>query len=357
MFGFLRRNKTTAPDTAPLTAPLSAPEQPAQPATVQPLDLALPTLAPPAPERAGWMAKLRGGLSKTRSGLTGIFSRMKIDDQLLEELEDALLMSDAGVDATRELLIELREEVRLNRIEDPEKVRTILKALIKKLLIPFEAPLDIDRASPLVMMIAGVNGAGKTTSIGKLTRHLQGQGKSILLAAGDTFRAAAREQLAQWGARNNVQVIAQEGGDPAAVAFDAVSAGIARNTGVVMIDTAGRLPTQTHLMEELKKIRRVLGKTGAAMPDSSLEVPHERILVLDGNTGQNMLAQVKAFHEAINLTGLIVTKLDGTAKGGALLALAYLFRAHPIPVYFIGVGEGVDDLETFSAEEFADAFI
>jgi fused signal recognition particle receptor len=353
MFGFLRRNKTTAPDKAPLAEidPLGSAS------TVTSPPSSAPTLAPPTPERAGWMAKLRGGLSKTRSGLTGLFSRTKIDDQLLEELEDALLMSDAGVDATRELLSELREQVRINRIEDSEQVRTILKSLIKKLLTPFEAPLDIDRVTPLVMMIAGVNGAGKTTSIGKLTRHLQGQGKSILLAAGDTFRAAAREQLAQWGERNNVQVIAQEGGDPAAVAFDAVSAGIARNSGVVLIDTAGRLPTQTHLMEELKKIRRVLGKAGQSMPNSSLEVPHERILVLDGNTGQNMLAQVKAFHDAINLTGLIVTKLDGTAKGGALLALAYLFRAHPIPVYFIGVGEGIEDLETFSAEEFADAFI
>jgi fused signal recognition particle receptor len=191
MFGFLRRNKTTAPDKAPLAEidPLGSAS------TVTSPPSSAPTLAPPTPERAGWMAKLRGGLSKTRSGLTGLFSRTKIDDQLLEELEDALLMSDAGVDATRELLSELREQVRINRIEDSEQVRTILKSLIKKLLTPFEAPLDIDRVTPLVMMIAGVNGAGKTTSIGKLTRHLQGQGKSILLAAGDTFRAAARKSL------------------------------------------------------------------------------------------------------------------------------------------------------------------
>jgi fused signal recognition particle receptor len=208
----------------------------------------------------------------------------------------------------------------------------------------------VDRATPLVMMITGVNGAGKTTSIGKLARHLRAIDKTVLLAAGDTFRAAAREQLARWGERNEVQVIGNEGGDPAAVAFDAVKAGIARRTGVVMIDTAGRLPTQRHLMDELRKIRRVLGK---AMDGS----PHEVLLVLDGNTGQNMLAQVKAFDEAVQLTGLVVTKLDGTAKGGAIAALAYTRRETPIPVYFIGVGEGVEDLEAFSAKEFASALL
>jgi fused signal recognition particle receptor len=200
------------------------------------------------------------------------------------------------------------------------------------------------------MMIAGVNGAGKTTSIGKLAHHLQGEGKSVLLAAGDTFRAAAREQLTRWGERNRVDVIAQQGGDPAAVAFDAVSAARARGTGVVIIDTAGRLPTQLHLMEELRKVKRVTGKAFEG-------APHEILLVLDGNTGQNMLAQVKAFDEALGLTGLVITKLDGTAKGGALAALAHLRREQPIPVYFVGVGESLDDLQAFSAREFASALL
>ncbi|NBO12702.1 MAG: signal recognition particle-docking protein FtsY [Betaproteobacteria bacterium] len=233
---------------------------------------------------------------------------------------------------------------------DVEAVRYRLRDLIRDHLIPLEGGIDLDRSTPLVLMIAGVNGAGKTTSIGKLARHVQREGKTVLLAAGDTFRAAAREQLAIWGERNGVEVISQQGGDPAAVAFDAVSAGRARQSGVVMIDTAGRLPTQSHLMDELRKIRRVIGK---AMSDA----PHESLLILDGNTGQNMLHQVKAFDEAISLTGLVVTKLDGTAKGGALIALAYQLKQRPIPVYFIGVGEGLDDLQAFRAEEFANALL
>jgi len=248
------------------------------------------------------------------------------------------------------VLEELRSVVRKQRLATGEQAREALRKIIADLLRPLERPIDIDRAEPLVMMIAGVNGAGKTTSIGKLAHHLRREGKSILLAAGDTFRAAAREQLAEWGKRNDVQVIAQQGGDPGAVAFDAVTAGRARKIGVVMVDTAGRLPTQTHLMQELRKIHRVIGK---AMPDA----PHECLLVLDGNTGQNMLAQVKAFDEAVPLTGLIVTKLDGTAKGGALVALAHQRRDAPIPVYFIGVGEGIDDLQAFSADEFAQALL
>jgi fused signal recognition particle receptor len=356
MFGFLRRNKTTTPDKPPV-------EEVRPPADMQALTEQIQTPTTQAvipavtvtPERAGWMAKLKGSLSKTSSGITGIFSRVKIDDQLLEELEDALLLSDAGYEATTALLAELKAQVKAQKAQTPDEVRVLLRKIVCATLKPFEAPMDIDRASPLVMMISGVNGAGKTTSIGKLTKHFHSHQKSVLLAAGDTFRAAAREQLAQWGERNNVQVISQDGGDPAAVAFDAVSAGIARKIDVVMIDTAGRLPTQTHLMEELKKIRRVLGKATPA--GATEQFPHERLLVLDGNTGQNMLAQVKAFHESIDLTGLIVTKLDGTAKGGALLALAHLNRAKPIPVYFIGVGEGVDDLESFSADEFSQALI
>jgi fused signal recognition particle receptor len=327
-----------APDVAPQLAPENAP--PPEPAPS----------AEAAPGRQGWMARLRQGLSKTRSNLAGLFGGTSIDESLYEELETALLTSDAGVETTEHLLKALRVRVKQDRLSGPAQVREALRALLAELLAPLERPIDIDRAQPLVLMIAGVNGAGKTTSIGKLAHHLQREGKSILLAAGDTFRAAAREQLAEWGARNDVQVISQQGGDPAAVAFDAVAAGRARGTGVVMIDTAGRLPTQLHLMEELKKVRRVLAK---AMPDA----PHESLLVLDGNTGQNMLAQVKAFDEAVVLTGLIVTKLDGTAKGGALAALAHTRRERPIPVYFVGVGEGIEDLQAFSAAEFASALL
>ena len=300
--------------------------------------------------RPGWLARLRGGLTKTRTNFNTLFVGAQIDEALYEELENALLASDAGVATSEYLLARLRERARRDRLVDAAGLRGALRDLIAELLAPLEQPVDVDRATPLVMMITGVNGAGKTTSIGKLARHLRAIDRTVLLAAADTFRAAAREQLVRWGERNQVQVIGNEGGDTAAVAFDAVKAGIARGTGVVMIDTAGRLPTQQHLMEELRKIRRVLGKAMAS-------APHEVLLVLDGNTGQNMLAQVKAFDEAVQLTGLIVTKLDGTAKGGAIAALAYTRRDRPIPVYFIGVGEGVEDLEAFSAKEFASALL
>ncbi|MEI7447456.1 MAG: signal recognition particle-docking protein FtsY, partial [Burkholderiales bacterium] len=335
-----RRVEPTAP-VAPI-AP-AAPPVPAAPASVE--------LVPaPMADRKPWLARLKQGLSRTSSNLAGLFVGVKVDEALFEELEAALLTSDTGVETTTWLLERLRERVRRDRITDAMQVKAALRALLVELLAPLERPIDIDRAEPLVMMIAGVNGAGKTTSIGKLAKHLRGEGKTVLLAAGDTFRAAAREQLAQWGSRNDVDVIAQAGGDPAAVAFDAVSAGIARRSGVVMVDTAGRLPTQNHLMDELRKVRRVIGK---AMADA----PHEVLLVLDGNTGQNMLAQVKAFDEAVQLTGLVVTKLDGTAKGGALAALAHTRRDRPVPVYFIGVGEGIDDLQAFSADEFAGALV
>lgn len=302
------------------------------------------------PARAGWLARLRGGLSRTRSQISSIFTRSKIDEALYEDLENALLASDTGYGTTEWLLTELRERARRDRINDAATLKAALVDILTELLTPLEQPIDVDRADPLVMMITGVNGAGKTTSIGKLARHLHHIEQSVLLAAGDTFRAAAREQLARWGERNDVQVIANEGGDPAAVAFDAIKAGQARKVDVVMVDTAGRLPTQRHLMDELKKIRRVIGK---AMDDA----PHEVLLVLDGNTGQNMLAQVQAFDEAVQLTGLVVTKLDGTAKGGAIAALAHTRRDHPLPVYFIGVGEGVEDLQAFSAREFATALL
>ena len=235
----------------------------------------------------------------------------------------------------------------LKRADVNADARTLLKEVLTEMLVPLEQPLVIGPERPFVVMIAGVNGAGKTTSIGKLAKHLQQRGYSVLLAAGDTFRAAAREQLEVWGERNGVAVIAQQGGDPAAVMFDAIAAARARGIDVVLADTAGRLPTQMHLMEELKKIRRVLAK---AMPGA----PHETLLVLDANTGQNALAQVDAFNAALNLTGLVLTKLDGTAKGGVVAAIA---KTRPVPIKLIGIGEGVDDLREFRAAEFVDALV
>lgn len=276
-----------------------------------------------------------------------MFVGARVDAALFEDLEAVLLMADAGVDATGYLIEELRDVARRERIEDGAALKAALGALLTELLAPLERTLDLAQGVPLVMMITGVNGAGKTTSIGKLTRHLQAQGKTVLLAAGDTFRAAAREQLKVWGERNGVSVISQEAGDPAAVVFDAVAAARARHIDVMIADTAGRLPTQQNLMEELKKIRRVIGK---AMEGA----PHEVLLVLDGNTGQNALAQVRAFDDAAGLTGLIVTKLDGTAKGGVLAAIA---RERPLPVYFIGVGEALEDLQPFRAAEFVAALL
>ncbi len=341
--------RTPAETPAPFYGSLYSAEVLARPeAIVLPSGDAVVTLS--EAERRTWVERLREGMSRTRGNLAGLFSNVQVDDALFDELESALIASDAGVATTQWLMQRLQERVRRERLADAEQVRLALRALLVELLMPLEKPMDIDAAEPLVMMIAGVNGAGKTTSIGKLAHHLQREGKSILLAAGDTFRAAAREQLAEWGSRNRVDVIAQQGGDPAAVAFDAVHAGRARRTGIVIIDTAGRLPTQTHLMDELRKIRRVVAK---AMEGA----PHETLLVLDGNTGQNMLAQVKAFDDAVPLSGLIVTKLDGTAKGGALVALAFTRRERPVPVYFIGVGEKIDDLQAFSADEFAGALL
>ncbi|WP_027815693.1 signal recognition particle-docking protein FtsY [Paraburkholderia bannensis] len=307
----------------------------------------VPPPAPDAGAKQSWLSRLRSGLSKTGSNIQSIFVNAKIDDDLYEELETALLMSDAGVDATEYLLEALRQKVRAERLTEAPQVKTALRQLLIDLLKPLERSLMLGRAQPLVMMIAGVNGAGKTTSIGKLAKHLQSFDQSVLLAAGDTFRAAAREQLTIWGERNNVTVVQQESGDPAAVIFDAVNAARARGINVVMADTAGRLPTQLHLMDELKKVKRVIGKAFEG-------APHEVLLVIDANTGQNALTQVKAFDDALGLTGLIVTKLDGTAKGGILAAIA---RQRPVPVYFIGVGEKVEDLQPFVAEEFADALL
>ncbi|MFY3136965.1 signal recognition particle-docking protein FtsY [Achromobacter xylosoxidans] len=328
----------------------------AQPVVTSPAPAAMvPAPAAPepeaAPKKASWLSRLKQGLSRTGQSIGGLFVGVKVDENLFEELESALIMADAGLEATEKLLTALRARVKKERIEDPAKVKAALRQLLADHLRPLERAFDLKRAQPLVVMIAGVNGAGKTTSIGKLAHTFQRQGASVLLAAGDTFRAAAREQLIEWGSRNNVTVISQDGGDPAAVAFDSVNAGRARGMGVVMVDTAGRLPTQLHLMEELKKIRRVIGKADPA-------APHEVLLVVDGNTGQNALAQIRAFDAAINLTGLVVTKLDGTAKGGTLAAVAAGSQGvRPIPVYWIGVGESLEDLQPFVADEFAGALL
>ena len=301
---------------------------------------------PEEEKKQSWLTRLKAGLARTSANLN-IFGGTKIDEELFEELETALLVSDVGLPATEYLLDTLRKKVREEHLTRPSEIKAELAKLLTGLLAPLQTSLEIGRHSPLIVMMTGVNGAGKTTTIGKLARHLQNNNQTVLLAAGDTFRAAAREQLAVWGNRNQITVIAQESGDPAAVAFDAVQSAKARNIDVVMVDTAGRLPTQLHLMEELRKIKRVIGK-------GMDEAPHEIILVIDGNTGQNALAQVKAFDEALGLTGLIVTKLDGTPKGGILAAIA---KNHPVPVYFIGVGEKIEDLQPFVAEEFSNALL
>ncbi|WP_426344388.1 signal recognition particle-docking protein FtsY [Pseudoduganella sp. R-32] len=349
MFSFFKK-KPVAPEAAPAapaaTPAAPAPAAPASAETAAPLAFEVDTAAKPEP-RQGWMSRLKAGLSKTSANLSILFVGAKIDEDLYDELEAALLMSDAGVEATQYLLDALKRKVKEEKLLDAAQVKEALKQLMTSLLQPLQKPFELGRHQPLVMMISGVNGAGKTTTIGKLAKHMQAHGQSVLLAAGDTFRAAAREQLMVWGQRNNVTVISQESGDPAAVSFDAVQSGKARGTNVVMIDTAGRLPTQLHLMEELKKVKRVIGKgmEGA---------PHETLLVIDGNTGQNALAQVKAFDDALQLSGLIITKLDGTAKGGILAAIA---RVRPVPVYFIGIGEKIEDLQPFNAAEFVEALL
>jgi fused signal recognition particle receptor len=297
--------------------------------------------------RNSWISKLRAGLRKTSSNIAAVFTGTRIDEALYEELESALVLADSGIKATQHLLDDLKRRVKEKKATEPPAVKAILADALTELLQPLEKALVVGQHRPTVMMVVGVNGAGKTTSIGKLTRHLSYRGASVLLAAADTFRAAAREQLGVWADRNTVEIISQQGGDPAAVSYDAVVAGTARGKDVVLVDTAGRLPTQLHLMEELKKIKRVIAKAGTG-------APHEVLLVIDGNTGQNALAQVKAFDDALSLTGLIITKLDGTAKGGVLAAIA---RERPIPVYFIGVGEKLEELETFNAREFAQALL
>ena len=325
MFSFLKKSTSDAkPENAAQSEPAEAP-------------------------KASWRERLFKGLAKTRAQWGGklktIFSRGKVDDELLEELETLLLTSDVGIEATTHLLDELKKAAKRDKLETPEAIQKALADALLETLKPLEQPLDFNTHKPFVIMIAGVNGAGKTTSIGKLAKYFQTQGKTVLLAAGDTFRAAAREQLQTWGERNNVTVIAQESGDPAAVIYDAIAAAKARGIDIVLADTAGRLPTQLHLMEEIAKVRRVIQKIDPTGP-------HETLLVLDANIGQNALAQVKAFDKAINVTGLVVTKLDGTAKGGVVAAIA---RQCPKPIRFIGVGEQIDDLRPFSAKDFVDA--
>jgi fused signal recognition particle receptor len=301
-------------------------------------------------ESGGWLARLKAGLGATRakfsSQLGALLGRhTRIDEALYEELETLLIACDVGVASTSYLLEEARKRAAKQKLTEPAALRDVLKQAMVDLLQPVAVPLSVEGHKPFVLLVAGVNGSGKTTSIGKLAHFYQAQGRSVLLAAGDTFRAAAVEQLKTWGERNNVPVVSQQGGDPAAVVFDALQSGIAKGVDLVIADTAGRLPTQLHLMEELKKVKRVIARV---MPDA----PHECMLVLDANTGQNAMSQVKAFDDALGLSGLTITKLDGTARGGTIAAIA---RYKPIPVRFIGVGEGIDDLRPFDAREFVDA--
>ncbi|MCG2591761.1 signal recognition particle-docking protein FtsY [Ramlibacter sp. XY19] len=357
MFSFFKKKPPPAPAAPPAdaTAAVPAPAAVTAPAPasggligsalVAPMEIPVAVEVPA--ERQSWMERLSSGLRKTGSSISQVFTGATIDDALYEELETALLLADTGVAATEFLLNEVKRKVASSGATRPVQAKNILVDALTQLLRPLQKPLVIGEHQPTVIMVAGVNGAGKTTSIGKLTRHLAEEGQTVLLAAADTFRAAAREQLTVWADRNKVEIVSQEGGDPAAVSFDAVSAGKARKKDVVIVDTAGRLPTQLHLMEELRKIKRVVGKADAS-------APHEVILVIDGNTGQNALAQVKSFDNVLQLTGLVVTKLDGTAKGGVLAAIA---QEKPVPVYFIGVGEKLEDLETFDAREFALALL
>ncbi len=363
MFSFFRKKSLVPEPVAPpatqaITAATVFADTPPPVSSLAPEALAMVEAEVVENVRQGWLDKLKAGLRKTGSSIATVFTGTRIDDTLYEELESALLMADTGVAATEFLLTDLKRRVKESKTTDPAAVKSLLMEAFADLLRPLQNPLVVGQYRPTVIMMTGVNGAGKTTSIGKLARHLSAQGASVLLAAADTFRAAAREQLAVWADRNAVEIISGEGSDPAAVSFDAVSAGKARGKDVVMVDTAGRLPTQLHLMEEIKKIKRVVAKADAL-------APHEVLLVIDGNTGQNALSQVKSFDEALQLTGLIVTKLDGTAKGGVLAAIALWARERqaqhaalrPVSVYFIGVGEKLEDLETFNAREFAQALL
>lgn len=331
MFDFFKKDKPPAKDKAAADASLT--------------DSQAAELAP------SWAERLKQGLAKTRnqlgSQLSGIFGGGKIDAEVYEELETILLTSDVGIAATEYLLDDIKNRVKRQSLDDTAQLKIALKEAMSDLLSPLQQPLDTGTHQPFIIMLAGVNGAGKTTTIGKLAKHFQAQGKSVLIAAGDTFRAAAREQLQVWGERNNVHVVAQTSGDPAAVMFDAINSAKAKNIDIVLADTAGRLPTQLHLMDEIAKVKRVMDK---ALPGA----PHEVLLVLDANTGQNAVNQVRIFDDALGVTGLVLSKLDGTAKGGVIAAIA---QARPIPIRYIGIGEAIDDLRPFNAHEFIDAMI
>jgi fused signal recognition particle receptor len=294
-------------------------------------------------------ALLKADLELTRTRwkkALGVFrSHPKVDESFFEELEAQLIGSDVGVAASGRLIRDLRAAARDKRITDAAELEVELKSALTRLLLPLEKPLARTSPRPFVILLAGVNGAGKTTTIAKLTRRFQAEGLSVLLAAGDTFRAAAREQLAEWARRHDVAVVSQDKGDSAAVIFDAVHSAKAKNIDIVLADTAGRLPTQSHLMDEIRKVKRVIAKADAA-------APHETWLVIDANTGQNAVRQVESFDKALGLTGLVVTKLDGTAKGGAVAGIA---TEHPVPIRFIGIGEKPEDLQPFVASDFVEA--
>ncbi len=295
--------------------------------------------------QGNWLSRLRAGLARTRREFSTVFGDTAVGAELLANLETLLLASDVGAASTGALLSQLRD--RAPKAENPAQLKVRLKEVLSRWLAPLQRTLDLGVRYPCIVMLVGVNGAGKTTSIGKLAGYLKDQGFSVLLAAGDTFRAAAREQLAAWAERIGVPIVAQPGGDPGAVAFDAIGVARARGIDVVLVDTAGRLPTQLHLMDELKRLKRVVAKAEAG-------APHQVWLVLDAGTGQNGLSQVRAFDEALGLTGIVLTKLDGTAKGGMLVAIA---QQRPIPVRFLGVGEGAHDLRPFVADEFVAALL
>jgi fused signal recognition particle receptor len=305
-------------------------------------------------EKPGLFARLKTGLSKTGNNLTAgmgdlFLGKKTIDSELLEDLETRLLTADVGVEATTRIIDDLTQQSKRNELKDAAALKTSLANSMQQTLAPCHHPLEIDQTQqPFVILVVGINGAGKTTTIGKLAHHLQDGGFSVMLAAGDTFRAAAVEQLQAWGERNTVPVISQgSGADSASVIFDALQSAQAKDIDVLIADTAGRLHTQDNLMEELKKIKRVMGKLDTA-------APHEVLLIVDGGTGQNALRQAQAFNEAVGLTGLAVTKLDGTAKGGILFAMAETLG---LPIRFIGVGEGIEDLRVFDAEEFVSALL
>lgn len=308
-----------------------------------------PDALPDGPAESSWLGRLKVGLSRSsammKSGLSALWRQDKVDEAWFHNLEETLLMADVGPIATQRIVESLRKH---SRASTGEELKVHLSDSIKDVLRPLERPLDTSTSRPFVIMTVGVNGAGKTTTIGKLARRFLNEGKTVMLAAGDTFRAAAREQLASWGERSGITVISQDGADPAAVIFDAIQAARSRGIDVVIADTAGRLPTQLHLMDELKKIKRVIAK-------ADVTAPHEVLLVLDANTGQNARSQIAAFHDALTVTGLVLTKLDGTARGGAVLGMAMGDRV--VPVRFIGVGESVDDLQPFHAEEYAKALL